>query len=62
MAELGDPAAAPLLQALEKDGRQVQIDEEGERVAIGDLAHETRELLEQMMEDATADAKRGKSR
>lgn len=52
MAELGDPAAIPLLAPLEKDGRQVQIDDEdgGERVAIGDLAHEAREILTEMHE------------
>lgn len=50
MAELGDPAAIPLLAPLEKDGRHVQIDDEdgGERVAIGDLAHEAREILTEM--------------
>lgn len=50
MAELGDPAAIPLLAPLEKDGRHVQIDDEdgGERVAIGDLAHEAREILSEM--------------
>jgi HEAT repeat protein len=53
MAELGDPAAIPLLAPLEKDRRQVQIDDEesgggGERVAIGDLAHEAREILNEM--------------
>lgn len=53
MAELGDPAAIPLLAPLEKDARQVQLDEEdgeSERVAIGDLAHEARELLSEMAE------------
>ncbi len=53
LAELGDPAAVPLLAPLEKDGRQVQLDEEdgeSERVAIGDLAHEARELLSEMAE------------
>jgi HEAT repeat protein len=52
MAELGDPAAIPLLAPLEKDGRQVQIDDDdgGERVAIGDLAHEAREILTEMHE------------
>lgn len=52
MAELGDPAAIPLLAPLEKDSRQVQIDDEdgGERVAIGDLAHEAREILTEMHE------------
>lgn len=57
MAELGDPAAVPLLAPLERDGRQVQLDEEdagGERVAIGDLAHEARELLEEMAREASA--------
>jgi HEAT repeat protein len=58
IAELGDPAAIPLLAPLEKDGRQVQIDDEdgGERVAIGDLAHEAREILTEM--HGTHDAKR----
>lgn len=44
--------AAPLAP-LEKDARQVQLDEEdgeSERVAIGDLAHEARELLSEMAE------------
>jgi HEAT repeat protein len=53
MAELGDPAAVPLLAPLEKDARQVQLDEEdgeSERVAIGDLAHEARELLSELGE------------
>jgi len=55
MAELGDPAAIPLLAPLEKDRRQVEIDDEesgggGERVAIGDLAHEAREILVEMHE------------
>lgn len=52
MAELGDPAAIPLLAPLEKDSRQVQIDDDdgGERVAIGDLAHEAREILTEMHE------------
>ena len=50
MAELGDPAAIPLLSKMERDGRQVQLDEEegGERVSIADLAHEAREILEEM--------------
>jgi HEAT repeat protein len=59
LAELGDPAAVPLLAPLEKDGRQVQIDEEeagGERVALGDLAHEAREILEEMAQGAAAAA------
>jgi len=67
MAELGDPAAIPLLAPLEKDGRQVQIDDEdgGERVAIGDLAHEAREILTEMHEkhdkhDAAPPKKGGK--
>ena len=52
LAELGDPAAIPLLAPVEKDTRHVQIDEEdgGERVAIGDLAHEAREILTEMHE------------
>lgn len=57
MAELGDPAAIPLLAPLEKDGRQVQLDDEsgeGERVAIGDLAYEARELLAEVGESASA--------
>src|SRR5690606_22953557 len=48
LAELGDPAAIPLLAKLERDGRQVQLedDDAGERVSIADLAHEAREILE----------------
>lgn len=55
MAELGDPAAIPMLAKLERDGRQVQLDDEegGERVSIADLAHEARELLEEMAADAS---------
>lgn len=54
MAELGDPASIPFLAKLEKDGRQVQLDDEegGERVSIADLAHEAKEILEEMMEEA----------
>jgi len=56
LAELGDPAAIPLLAPLEKDARQVQLDmEEGgesERVSLGDLAYEAREILEELAESA----------
>lgn len=54
MAELGDPAAIPLLAKLERDGRQVQLEDEegGERVSIADLAHEAREILEEMAAEA----------
>ena len=51
LAELGDPAAIPLLAQLEKDPRQVQLEEEdgdGERVGLGDLAYEAREILEDL--------------
>jgi HEAT repeat protein len=53
IAELGDPSAIPLLEPLERDTRQVQLDAEetggaAERVAIADLAHEARELLEEV--------------
>lgn len=58
MAELGDPAAIPLLAKIEKDPRQVQLDEEegggGERVALGDLAYEAREILEDLAKQAQA--------
>lgn len=55
IAELGDPSAIPLLAKLERDGRQVQLDEEDgdERVSIADLAHEARELLEEMVAEAS---------
>jgi HEAT repeat protein len=54
VAELGDPAAIPMLAKLERDGRQVQLDDEegGERVSIADLAHEAREILEELASDA----------
>jgi HEAT repeat protein len=55
MAELGDPAAIPLLVPLEKDPRQVQLEEEdgeGERVGLGDLAFEAREILEELARSA----------
>jgi hypothetical protein len=46
LVELGDPTAAHLLAPLEKDTRQVQLSEDdGERIAIGDLAMEARQLL-----------------
>lgn len=59
LAELGDPSAIPLLAPLEKDARQVQLDEEegeGERVALGDLAYEAREMLEELARSAQAGA------
>ena len=62
LAELGDPAAIPLLTPLEKDPRQVQLDEEdgeGERVGLGDLAFEAREILEEMARSAQAAQGRG---
>ncbi|MCL2725008.1 MAG: HEAT repeat domain-containing protein [Polyangiaceae bacterium] len=65
IAELGDPAAIPLLTPVEKDSRQVQLDEdsgEGERIAIGDLAFEARELLlhvEQHDHEISADGRKG---
>ncbi len=54
IAELGDPASIPMLAKLERDGRQVQLDDEegGERVSIADLAHEAREILEEMAAEA----------
>jgi HEAT repeat protein len=47
MAELGDPAGVALLRPLVGDGRQVEIDDEGETglVSIGALAEEASELL-----------------
>jgi HEAT repeat protein len=57
LAELGDPAAIPLLAPLEKDPRQVQLEEEdgdGERVGLGDLAFEAREILEELAKSAQA--------
>lgn len=55
LVELGDPSAIPLLAKLERDGRQVHIEDEegekGERIAIADLAAEATELLEEMVEE-----------
>jgi HEAT repeat protein len=48
IVEIGDPAAMTMLAPLEKDARQVQLDEdEGAEsaVSIGDLATEARQLL-----------------
>lgn len=46
IVEMGDPGGAPLLAPLEKDTRQVQLDDDdAERVSIGDLASEARQLL-----------------
>jgi HEAT repeat protein len=53
LTELGDPAAIALLGPLENDGRQVQLDDDdghGDRVTIGDLAFEARELLAQALD------------
>ncbi len=51
LVEIGDPSSANLLAPLEKDARQVQMDdEEGERVSIGDLATEARQLLAELEE------------
>jgi HEAT repeat protein len=56
IAELGDPAAIPMLSKLERDGRQVELDDEegGERATIADLAHEAREILEEIQEEVNA--------
>jgi len=49
LVEMGDPAASALLAPLEKDTRQVQLDDDdSERVSIGDLAAEARALLAEM--------------
>ena len=48
LVDIGDPAAAPMLEALESDRREVALeDEEGEegRVTLGELAVEARKLL-----------------
>jgi HEAT repeat protein len=69
IAELGDPACIPMLAKLERDGRHVQLDEEenAERVSIADLAHEAREILEEMAASAAppppeANSKKGKAK
>lgn len=50
--ELGDPSLRAQLKALEKDGRQVDLEEDSDegRVTIGELATEARELIERMAE------------
>jgi HEAT repeat protein len=49
IVEMGDPSASGLLAPLEKDTRQVQLDEDDpERVAIGDLATEARQLFAEL--------------
>lgn len=65
IAELGDPSAIPLLAPLEKDPRQVQLEEEdgeGERVGLGDLAFEAREILEELAKSAQAAQSSGPGR
>jgi hypothetical protein len=50
MVEIGDPAAIPMLRRLEKDGRMAMVESdegEDESVAIGALASEACELLEE---------------
>lgn len=61
LAELGDPAAIPFLSKLERDGRQVQLDEEegSERVSIADLAHEAKEILEELSQSEEGITPRG---
>jgi hypothetical protein len=56
MAELGDPASIPFLAKLERDGRHVQLEDEAgsERVSIADLAHEAKEILEEMAAETGA--------
>ena len=51
LVEVGDPSATTMLAPLEKDARQVQLDEEDGAeapVAIGDLATEARQLLAEL--------------
>lgn len=65
LAELGDPAGAPLLAPLERDSRQVEVDDdaEGLLVTIGELAHEARELLGEVeTKQSGPPAKGGKNR
>ncbi len=63
LAELGDPAAAALLAPLERDPRQVEVDDEagGLLVTIGELAHEARELLGEV-EERTVPGPKGKKK
>jgi hypothetical protein len=51
LVEVSDPSVAPLLAPLEKDTRQVQVEDEGGdegRVTIGELATEARQLLREI--------------
>lgn len=50
LVELGDASAIPMLTKLERDARQVDLDEDGEsgRVSIGELAAEAKQLLAEM--------------
>jgi hypothetical protein len=50
LVELGDESAIPMLTKLERDARQVDLDEDGEsgRVSIGELAAEAKQLLAEM--------------
>ncbi len=62
LVELGDPSARSMLAKLERDPRHVQLDEDdgGERVSIADLAHEAREILNEMEEDVDASDRKPK--
>lgn len=68
LVEFGDPSAAAMFVALEKDTREVPLeDDEGEegRVTLGELAREARELLSAAGAEAQApqgDDARGRSR
>ena len=52
LVELGDPSALSLLAPLERDPRQVELDDDAEdtRVTIGELAQEARALLDELAE------------
>ena len=60
LAEMGDPAAIPLLTPLEKDSRQVDLDEEDAegRVSLGELAHEAVEILAEIEKKSAPPARK----
>lgn len=62
LAEMGDPAAIPLLTPLEKDSRQVDLDEEDAegRVSLGELAHEAVEILAEIEKKSAPPARKSR--
>ncbi len=62
LAEMGDPSAISLLTPLEKDSRQVDLDEDDAegRVSLGELAHEAVEILTEIEKKSAPPARKNR--